>query len=145
MAKAKPKAVTALQLLNKLAFRHERVAVPELGEDAEIIVREMPVSKLLEYQLRNFDQTTGQPLADNPFQWMVSLLVACMVDEEGNSIATQDDVPQLMESLPMSVIDRLLPAAKRLNRMGELALVEEKNDKGQSDQAAGDQVGDRSA
>ncbi|MGN5115642.1 hypothetical protein [Aeromonas sp. Y301-2] len=145
MAKAKPKAVTALQLLNKLAFRHERVAVPELGEDAEIIVREMPVSKLLEYQLRNFDQTTGQPLADNPFQWMVSLLVACMVDEEGNSIATQDDVPQLMESLPMSVIDRLLPAAKRLNRMGELALVEEKNDKGQSDQAAGDQVSDRSA
>lgn len=145
MAKAKPKAVTALQLLNKLAFCHERVAVPELGEDAEIIVREMPVSKLLEYQLRNFDQTTGQPLADNPFQWMVSLLVACMVDEDGNSIATQDDVPQLMESLPMSVIDRLLPAAKRLNRMGELALVEEKNDKGQSDQAAGDQVSDRSA
>lgn len=145
MAKAKPKAVTAQQLLSKLAFRHERVAVPELGEDAEIIVREMPVSKLLEYQLRNFDQTTGQPLADNPFQWMVSLLVSCMVDEEGNSIATQDDVPQLMESLPMSVIDRLLPAAKRLNRMGELALVEEKNDKGQSDQAAGDQVSDRSA
>lgn len=145
MAKAKPKAVTARQLLNNLAFRHERVAVPELGEDAEIIVREMPVSKLLEYQLRNFDQTTGQPLADNPFQWMVSLLVACMVDEDGNSIAAQDDVPQLMESLPMSVIDRLLPAAKRLNRMGELALVEEKNDKGQSDQAAGDQVSDRSA
>lgn len=145
MAKAKPKAVTALQLLNKLVFRHERVAVPELGEDAEIIVREMPVSKLLEYQLRNFDQTTGQPLADNPFQWMVSLLVGCMVDEEGNPIATQDDVPQLMDSLPMSVIDRLLPAAKRLNRMGELALVEEKNDKGQSDQAAGDQVSDRSA
>lgn len=145
MAKAKPKAVTALQLLNKMAFRHERIAVPELAEDAEIIVREMPVSKLLEYQLRNFDQTTGQPLADNPFQWMVSLLVACMVDEEGNPIATQDDVPQLMESLPMSVIDRLLPAAKRLNRMGELALVEEKNDKGQPDQAAGDQVSDRSA
>lgn len=145
MAKAKPKAVTALQLLNKLVFRHERVAVPELGEDAEIIVREMPVSKLLEYQLRNFDQTTGQPLADNPFQWMLSLLVGCMVDEEGNPIASQDDVPQLMDSLPMSVIDRILPAAKRLNRMSELALVEEKNDKGQSDQAAGDQVSDRSA
>lgn len=145
MAKAKLKAVTALQLLNKLAFRHERIAVPELGADAEIIVREMPVSKLLEYQLRNFDQTTGQPLADNPFQWMISLLVACMVDEEGNPIANQDNVPQLMDSLPMSVIDRLLPAAKRLNRMGELALVEEKNDKGQPDQAAGDQVGARSA
>lgn len=145
MAKAKLKAVTALQLLNKMAFRHERIAVPELAEDAEIIVREMPVSKLLEYQLRNFDQTTGQPLADNPFQWMVSLLVACMVDEDGNPIAAQDDVPQLMESLPMSVIDRLLPAAKRLNRMGELALVEEKNDKGQPDQAAGDQVSARSA
>ncbi|WP_421311988.1 hypothetical protein [Aeromonas veronii] len=145
MAKAKPKAVTALQLLNKMAFRHERIAVPELAEDAEIIVREMPVSKLLEYQLRNFDQTTGQPLADNPFQWMVSLLVACMVDEDGNPIATQDDVPQLMDSLPKSVIDRLLPAVKRLNKMDQYALAEEKNDKGQSDQAAGDQVSARSA
>ena len=145
MAKAKQKAVTALQLLNKMAFRHERIAVPELAEDAEIIVREMPVSKLLEYQLRNFDQTTGQPLADNPFQWMVSLLVACMVDEEGNPIATQDDVPQLMDSLPKSVIDRLLPAVKRLNKMDQYALAEEKNDKGQSDQAAGDQVSARSA
>ncbi|MGN5077375.1 hypothetical protein ACTG2C_22455 [Aeromonas veronii] len=145
MAKAKPKAVTVLQLLNKMAFRHERIAVPELAEDAEIIVREMPVSKLLEYQLRNFDQTTGQPLADNPFQWMVSLLVACMVDEEGNPIATQDDVPQLMDSLPKSVIDRLLPAVKRLNKMDQYALAEEKNDKGQSDQEAGDKVSDRSA
>ena len=146
MAKAKSKsnAVTALQLLNKMAFKHERIAVPELGDDAEIIVREMPVSKLLEYQLNNFDQTTGQPLSDNMFEWSVSLLVACMVDEEGNPIATQDDVPLLLDTLPKSVIDRLMPAVMRLNKMGQDALVEEKNDKGQPDKAAGDQVGDRS-
>lgn len=142
MAAKKKSPVTAALLLNKLSFRHERVSVPELGEEAEIIVREMSVAKLLEYQLTNFNQVTGQPLADNPYQWMMSLLVCCMVDEDGNPIATQEQVPALMESLPMSVLDRLVTVAKRLNRMEERALAAEKNDQGQPDQAAGDQVSD---
>ncbi len=145
MAAKKKPSVTAALLLNKLSLRQELVPVPELGEEAEIIVREMSVSKLMEYQVTNFNQITGQPLADNPYQWMMSLLVCCMVDEDGNPIATQDDVPALMESLPMSVLDRLVQVAKRLNRMDERALAAEKNDKGQPDQAAGDQVSDRSA
>ncbi|POV93680.1 MULTISPECIES: hypothetical protein [Aeromonas] len=145
MAAKKKPSVTAALLLNKLSLRQERVPVPELGEEAEIIVREMSVSKLLEYQITNFNQVTGQPLADNPYQWMMSLLVCCMVDEDGNPIATQEQVPALLESLPLSVLDRLVPVAKRLNRMDELALAAEKNDKGQPDQAAGDQVSDRSA
>lgn len=145
MAAKKKPSVTAALLLNKLSLRQELVPVPELGEDAEIIVREMSVNKLLEYQVTNFNQVTGQPLAEHPFQWMMSLLVCCMVDEDGNPIATQDDVPALMESLPMSVLDRLVQVAKRLNRMDERALAAEKNDKGQPDQAAGDQVSDRSA
>ena len=145
MAAKKKTALTAASLLQKMSYRHERVPVPELGDDAEIIVREMSVNKLLEYQTTNFNQVTGQPLAENPYQWMMSLLVCCMVDEDGNPIATQDDVPALMEHIPMSVMDRLTEVAKRLNRMNERALAAEKNDKGQPDQAAGDQVGDRSA
>lgn len=145
MAAKKKPSVTAALLLNKLSLRQELVPVPELGEKAEIIVREMSVSKLMEYQVTNFNQITGQPLADNPYQWMMSLLVCCMVDEDGNPIATQEQVPALLESLPLSVLDRLVPVAKRLNRMDELALAAEKNDKGQPDQAAGDQVSDRSA
>ncbi len=145
MAAKKKPSVTAALLLNKLSLRQELVPVPELGEEAEIIVREMSVSKLMEYQVTNFNQITGQPLADNPYQWMMSLLVCCMVDEDGNQIATQEQVPALLESLPLSVLDRLVPVAKRLNRMDELALAAEKNDKGQPDQAAGDQVSDRSA
>ncbi|MBP8065656.1 MAG: hypothetical protein KAY36_05445 [Aeromonadaceae bacterium] len=145
MAAKKKPSVTAALLLNKLSLRQELVPVPELGEEAEIIVREMSVSKLMEYQVTNFNQITGQPLADNPYQWMMSLLVCCMVDEDGNPIATQEQVPALLESLPLSVLDRLVPVAKRLNRMDELALAAEKNDKGQPDQATGDQVSDRSA
>ncbi|MFQ2255801.1 hypothetical protein ACK33C_22540 [Aeromonas hydrophila] len=140
-AKKKPSATAAL-LLNKLSLRQEIVPVPELGEEAEIIVREMSVAKLLEYQVTNFNQVTGQPLTDNPYQWMMSLLVCCMVDEDGNPIATQEQVPALLERLPMSVLDRLVPVAKRLNRMDERALATEKNDQGQPDQAAGDQVSD---
>ncbi|BDO09025.1 hypothetical protein KAM481_33130 [Aeromonas caviae] len=125
--KTKAPTVTAAALLNKLAYRHERVPAPEFGEGMEIIVREMPIAGLLEFQRRNFDQVTGQPLADNPYQWMVSLLVACMVNEDGEPLATQDDVPQLMDALPMSLVDRLIPVAKALNRMGEQATEQEKN------------------
>lgn len=125
--KTKAPTVTAAVLLNKLACRHERVPAPEFGEGMEIIVREMPIAGLLEFQRRNFDQITGQPLADNPYQWMVSLLVACMVNEGGDPLATQDDVPQLMDALPMSLVDRLIPVAKALNRMGEQATEQEKN------------------
>lgn len=59
---------------------------------------------------------------------MVSLLVACMVNEDGDPLATQDDVPQLMDAMPISLVDRLLPVAKRLNHMGEKALEQEKNE-----------------
>jgi len=130
MTAKKPKstAVTAQAMLNKLAYRHERVPAPEFGEGMEIIVREMPIAGLLEFQRRNFDPVTGQPLADNPYQWMVSLLVACMVNEDGDPLATQDDVPQLMDAMPMSLVDRLIPVAKALNRMGEQATEQEKNE-----------------
>lgn len=130
MTAKKPKGttVTALALLNKLSYRHERVPAPEFGDDMEIIVREMPIAGLLEFQRRNFDPITGQPLADNPYQWMVSLLVACMVNEDGDPLATQDDVPQLMDAMPMSLVDRLIPVAKALNRMGEQATEQEKNE-----------------
>lgn len=125
--KTKAPTVTAAALLNKLAYRHERVPAPEFGEGMEIIVREMPIAGLLEFQRRNFDPVTGQPLADNPYQWMVSMLVACMVNEDGDPLATQDDVPQLMDAMPMSLVDRLIPVAKALNRMDEQATEQEKN------------------
>ncbi|MFM5853589.1 hypothetical protein ACET6I_20965, partial [Aeromonas veronii] len=114
MTVKKPKSttVTAAALLNKLAYRHERVPAPEFGEGMEIIVREMPIAGLLEFQQRNFDPLTGHPLVENPYQWMTSLLVACMVNEDGEPLAGQDDVPQLMDAMPMSLVDRLLPVAK---------------------------------
>lgn len=129
MTAKKPKSttVTALALLNKLAYRHERVPAPEFGEGMEIIVREMPIAGLLEFQQRNFDPLTGHPLVENPYQWMISLLVACMVNEDGEPLAGQDDVPQLMDAMPMSLVDRLLPVAKALNNMGEQAQEQEKN------------------
>ena len=51
-----------------------------------------------------------------------------MVNEDGDPLATQDDVPQLMDAMPISLVDRLLPVAKRLNHMGEKALEQEKNE-----------------
>lgn len=120
--------VTAAALMNKLAYRQERVPAPEFGDGMEIIVREMSIAGLEVYQQRNFDPLTRKPLVDSPFQWMVSLLVACMINEEGDPLATQDDVPQLMEAMPMSLVDRLLPVAKRLNRMEDKALEQEKNE-----------------
>lgn len=121
------KVVSAAQLLSKLAYQHERVPAPEFGEGMEIIVREMSIAGLKAYQDSNFDPVTGKPLQGNEFAWMVSLLVACMVNEDGEPLALQEHVPQLMEALPKSLVDRLLPVVFRLNHMGPKAVEQEKN------------------
>jgi len=107
-------------------YRRELVDVPELGDDAQIYVREMSVQGLLDYQASNFN-ATGKPLADNPYQWMISLIVACTCDEAGNPLAVQADVPELMAKLPKSVMEKLLPVCQRLNDLGPKSLVDAKN------------------
>lgn len=108
-------------------YRRELVDVPELGTDAQIYVREMSVQGLIDYQAHNFDQL-GKPLAENPYQWMVSLIVACTCNEDGDPLATQDDVPELMKKLPKSVMERLLPICQRLNDLAPKALSDAKNE-----------------
>lgn len=113
-------------LVAGLAYPRELVDVPELGAEAQIYVREMSVQGLLDYQKANFDNT-GKPLADNPYQWMVSLIVACTCDEDGNPLASQEDVPELMTKLPKSVMEKLLPVCQRLNNLAPKALADAKN------------------
>jgi hypothetical protein len=114
-------------LMTGINYRRELVDVPELGTDAQIYVREMSVQGLLDYQAHNFDQV-GKPLADNPYQWMISLIVACTCNEGGTPLATQDNVLELMEKLPKSVMERLLPVCQRLNDLVPKALADAKNE-----------------
>lgn len=109
-----------------LSYPRELVDVPELGDGAQIYVREMSVQQLTDYQEANFDHV-GKPLSDNPFQWMVSLFVASTCNESGEPLASQSHVQELMSQLPKSVLDRVLGVAMRLNKLGGDAVADEKN------------------
>ncbi|EAR6586054.1 hypothetical protein EVK82_22315, partial [Salmonella enterica] len=51
-----------------------------------------------------------------PFnEFMMTLLICTMVDEDGNPIASMDERDVLMDSLPGTVAMRLFKAASRLN------------------------------
>lgn len=111
----------------KKAFKQEVVDVPELGDGAQIIVREMSIDGLMTYQQSNFNDD-GTAKADNPYAWMMSLIVHSTVNEDGEPLATQDDVPELMKVFPKGALDRLISVVTRLNKMTPTSVADEKNE-----------------
>lgn len=82
------------------------VDVPELGEDAKIIVREMNGRRMANYQ---------RAMSDYPDFPVEHLIVACCVDEKGNQIAKHNEVVTISELLPMTVSNRLIEACREVN------------------------------
>ncbi|WP_080169410.1 hypothetical protein [Salmonella enterica] len=105
--------MSALKKLTAITLPQEIVAVPELGEDAEIIIRQMSVGDMLEFESLCFDDQGKSAIPFNEF--MMTLLICTMVDEDGNPIASMDERDVLMDSLPGTVAMRLFKAASRLN------------------------------
>lgn len=109
-----------------IQYKQEVVDVPQLGEGAQIIVREMSTAGLETYQKANF-QEDGKALHDSPYRWMISLLVHSTVNENGEPLATEDDVPELIKAFPKSALDKLIPVITRVNNMTKNAVDVEKN------------------
>ncbi|EJP0617803.1 hypothetical protein NVB27_002968 [Salmonella enterica] len=105
--------MSALKKLTTITLPQEIVAVPELGEDAEIIIRQMSVGDMLEFESLCFDDQGKSSMPFNEF--MMTLLICTMVDEDGNPIASMDERDVLMDSLSGTVALRLFKAASRLN------------------------------
>jgi hypothetical protein len=87
-------------------LKQEVVEVPELGEDAQIIVRELNARRMSGYR----DGLNEFP--DFPAE---HLIVACCVDDEGKQIASHSDVLTLSEMLPVEVSNRLFTACRNVN------------------------------
>ncbi|HHR4771596.1 TPA: hypothetical protein ACS55J_003255 [Salmonella enterica] len=105
--------MSALKKLTAITLPQEVISVPELGEDAEIIIRQMSVGDMLAFESQCFDEQGKSAIPFNEF--MMTLLICTMVDEDGNPIASMDERDVLMASLPGVVAMRLFKAASRLN------------------------------
>ena len=108
-------AMWSLRLMRQVSIFNEDELPPELR--AQRILNKARIPEIAGYIL------------DNPDDYVFSALtVSIDSDVLFEPLAGQDDVPQLMDAMPMSLVDRLLPVAKRLNHMGEKALEQEKNE-----------------
>lgn len=90
----------------KPVLKQEEVKVDEISQGDTIIVREMSSRRMAQYQ---------KAIKANPEFPVEQMLVACMVDEDGNQIASHDDVLSISEMMPMEVANRLMEACKRVN------------------------------
>lgn len=107
--------MATLKKLTAAALRlpQETVDVPELGEDAQILIRQMSVGEMLDFEARCFDDKGQTAL---PFdEFMITLLIQVMVDEEGQPIASRDEKDALLTALPGAVAMRLFKVASRIN------------------------------
>lgn len=96
-----------------LRLPQETVDVPELGDEAQIIIRQMSVGEMLGFEARCFDDKGQTAL---PFdEFMMTLLIQSMVDDEGQPIASLDEKEALLATLPGAVAMRLFKVASRLN------------------------------
>lgn len=111
-----------------LALKTERVPVPELGEDAEVLVREMTAAAREHYsdgllaEDPDDPDEAGAPKRKPRIGQMYARLVAfSVVDEEGKLQFSEEDVEKI-SGLPATVVERIAAAAGRVSGIGERAL-----------------------
>ena len=100
--------MATLKTLNGIEpkLKQEIVDVPELGEESQIVVRELNARRMKKYR------EGMEKYPDFPVEHMI---VACCVDDEGNQIAGHDDVLSISEMLPVEVSNRLFEACRKVN------------------------------
>lgn len=96
-------------LLDSVKLKEEIVTLPELGEGAEAIIREMGGKRSVAF----YNEVKGKKLSNA--EYMLHLIVASFVDEKGNQLHSFDEIPQLHDVLPMSAINKLATACNFVN------------------------------
>ena len=109
-------------------LKTERGPVPEFGEGAEVIVREMTAAAREHYsdglvvEDPNDPDESGSPRRKPRIGQMYARLVAfSVVNEEGELQFTDSHVAKIAE-LPATVVERIAAAAGRVSGIGERAL-----------------------
>ena len=94
-------------------IKSERVPVPNLGKDAEIIVRQMPAGDQSRY-LSMFESCKKEDGEIDVAVFNLTRLMCCMVDEEGNYITEEDELDKLKQ-LDSDTFAALITACDKLN------------------------------
>lgn len=101
------------QFLAATEPKTERVSVPEIGDDAEVLIAEMSALAKEHYESLIFDKD-GHLVSDKSLRAILVAMTA--VDEEGSPLFTRDDVEALGQRSG-AVLGRLYGVALRLNKM----------------------------
>ena len=96
----------SLDGLTAVPFKERVVPVPELEKDGEIVIREMSAARMADFQKYSSED---EEHSDE------HLLIACMVDEDGNQIINHERAPHVATIFSIEVRDRLLSAVIELH------------------------------
>lgn len=101
----------------KRGFKTERIAVPEIGEDAELLVRELTSDEAerFGFSMMNADGKTDVRLAKGKRAEIVQFAA---IDEDGNRLFSKDDQKWLSE-LSNEVIQRVSDAVLVLSGLAK--------------------------
>lgn len=104
-----------MAILTKLVpvIKSESVPVPNLGEDAEIIIRKMTAGDQTRY-LSLFEKCKLESGNIDVSAFNIVRLMCCMVDEDGEYITDEDEIEQI-KKLDSDSYVALLEVCDRLN------------------------------
>jgi hypothetical protein len=98
-------ALTREQILARRVAATEVVPAPELGDGATLTVRRLRAGDFL---------ALSEKVKADPALAYAHWITACVVDEQGERMFTDDDAPALAD-LDITLIERLSDAAQRMN------------------------------
>lgn len=99
-----------------IPLAEERVPVPELGDGAHLLVRELTADELETWREQAFDRQ-GDELVPRA-TYRATLLTACVRQPDGTPFFAAEDQERFTK-VPARVLYRLLNAAQRVTRISE--------------------------
>ena len=104
--------------LQSAARRQVEVEIPEL--DAAFILREMSGTERDKFEAGAFVETDGKRSV-NVVYLRARLVALCLVGEDGDRLYADDEVSQLSDAVPASILQKLFEAAQKLNGLDAAA------------------------
>ena len=101
-----------LDKLNSISFRTEKIKAPEIGDGAELILRELTAGRHADF----IDRLKDEEFRGSEKRLTAFMIMNCLVDENGNrEIQDEEQAMAVMEKLPQRLIRRINVALAKLN------------------------------
>lgn len=96
------------------------VDIPEL--DASFRLREMSGTERDKFEVAAFKEGADGKRSIDPLYLRARLVALCLVGDDGVRLYADDEIHQLSDAVPSSVLGRLFEAAQKLNGLDATAL-----------------------